>query len=100
MATRRRPDGGTTPPSSRSATPTSPQIVVDDVLPEPLDVRGEDAPTVAAGDGVHEAPQPRVLAQHEDVDRGAVAGEHVDLGDGGLDGLPHRRPVEEGVAAV
>ncbi len=39
------------------------------------------ATAVALGHRVHEAPQPWVLAEHEDVDGSALTGQHVDLGD-------------------
>ena len=76
------------------------QVVRDDVLAQPADVGGEDPPAGPPGDGVDEPGQPRVLAEHEDVERGAVPGQLVDLGDGGAQrllawsatGTPARRP--------
>ena len=83
---------------SRSpGVPSGPQVVGDDELAEVVGV-GEQHPAAgAAGDGVHEPAQPRVLPEHEEVDAGAEPGEVVELGDGGLDGLRFGWPAEQGV---
>ena len=76
------------------------QVVADDVLAEPVGVGGEHPAAVAPGDLVDEAAQPRVVAEHEDVERGAAPGQPVDLGEGGPQRLRRRRPVEDGLAVA
>ena len=70
------------------------EVVADDELPQPADVGGEHPPAGPARDGVDEAGQARVVAEHERVERGAVAGQLVDLGDRGPDRLGRARPLE------
>ena len=82
------------PAASSAAAATGPQIVGDHILSEPADIGGEDPPAGPAGDRVDKAGQAFVIAQHEGVDRRAVAGELVYLGDRCPEGLRCRRPVK------
>src|SRR6476646_3311422 len=79
-----------------AATPTGAEVVGDDVLSEPRDVGREDASTRPPGHGVDEASQPRVVAEHEDVELGARPAQLVDVRHRRAHRLLRRRPVEDG----
>ena len=88
---------------SAAAAAAGAQVVGDHVPAEVLGGRGEHPAAAAPGDRVDEPPQARVLAEHEEVERGAVPGQLVDLDHGGLDRSPGsaatRRPGRAGPCA-
>src|SRR4051812_36243438 len=81
-------------PSATSSPAPDPQVVGDDVLAEPLTVGLEHAAAGPGGDVVDEVDQRRLGVEGEDVQRGAGAGDPLDLGNGAGDRLGHRRPAE------
>src|SRR5512135_2659718 len=91
---RGRPNG-TRGELAGSAAPARAQVVAHHVLAEPGRVGREDAAAVAPGQLLDEPHQPRLVVEHEDVDRGTPSSDLLDLGEGQLAGLRQRRPVEQ-----
>ena len=56
-----------------------PEVVRDDVLAEPVELRGEHPAAVAARDRVDEPGEPGVVAQQEEVEGGPEPCQCVDL---------------------
>src|SRR5947209_15700574 len=70
--------------------------VTDDILTETFGCRLQHAPAVPPRYIVNERAEPRVVSQHENIQRGVPAGHLVHFGQRELDGLGGWRPVEPG----
>src|SRR4051794_38574529 len=85
-------------PGRPAPSPAAAQVVGHDELAERTAFRLEHPAAVAGAELLHERYPPRVVVEHEHVDRGALAGAALDLGQGGGDRLRCRGPGELGEA--